>query len=80
MVETYNYGGKSLTSRECGNDYLLIYEYTCTECHYSWRLGSKPQNAQCPKCRSIKLYYVSKRSCDDEVSDEIVIPQESELL
>lgn len=80
MVETFNYGGKNLTARQCGDDYLIIWQYTCTECNYSWRLGSQPKNAQCPKCRSIKLYYVSKRSCDDEVSEEVNIPESSELL
>ena len=79
MVETYDYGGKTLTIQEVGIDYLVVYEYTCEDCGHSWRLGSQPKNIQCPKCRSIKLYYVSKRSCDDEV-EEIVIPENSELL
>jgi len=61
-------------------DYLLMWQYTCMKCNHSWRLGSNPKNPQCPKCRSMKLYYVSKRSCDDEVPEEVIIPETSELL
>lgn len=80
MVEKYTYGGKDITSKEVGADYVVIYEYTCEACHYSWRLTMQPKSIQCPKCRSIKLYYVSKRSCDDPVSEDIDIPKDSELM
>jgi predicted Zn-ribbon and HTH transcriptional regulator len=79
LMETYNYGGKVQTLRQIGIDYFIVYEYTCEKCGHSWRLSSIHSNVQCPKCRSMKLYYVSKRSCDDEVED-IIIPEDSQLL
>lgn len=65
--------------KQVGVDYLVVYEYTCMNCRHSWRLTFKPNQISCPKCRSMKLYYVSKRSCD-EVSEEVVIPETSEML
>ena len=79
-METYSYGGKTFDRKEIGIDYIVVYEYTCESCNYSWRLTIQPKNIQCPKCKSIKIYYLSKRSCDTEVSNEITIPKDSELL
>jgi predicted Zn-ribbon and HTH transcriptional regulator len=80
MAEKLFYNGKETTIRELGEDYIVVYEYTCMECDYKWRMTMLSKNQQCPKCRSIKLYYVSKRSCDEEVSEEVSIPKDSELL
>ena len=80
MMETIRYGDKEYKFRELGVDYVVVFEYTCEACEHKWRLTMKPQYNQCPKCHSIKLYYVSKRSCDNPVSEEVEIPKESELL
>ena len=65
-----------------GIDYTLVYEYFCTECHHRWRLSKVAKNAQCPKCRSIKLYYMSKPSIAEFFPEDSVIqiPQDSELM
>jgi rubrerythrin len=80
MPEKYNFNGREFDSKENGVDYNIVYEYTCTECKHSWRMTMLIKNAQCPKCKSIKVYYMSKRSCDPEVAEEVNIPEDSELL
>jgi DNA-directed RNA polymerase subunit M/transcription elongation factor TFIIS len=65
-----------------GRDYVIVYDFTCISCHHTWRLTMIPSLISCPKCRSIKVYYVSKRS-DSEFYPEdsvIQIPLDSELL
>ena len=66
----------------CGKDYYIEWEYTCMKCNHNWRLSSRSNNMSCPKCRSYKVYYVSKRSIDEFIdNDEVVeIPKDSELL
>jgi DNA-directed RNA polymerase subunit RPC12/RpoP len=65
-----------------GTDYVIVYDYTCMACNHTWRLTSRPNSIACPKCRSYKLYYVSKRSCDTFIdqSEIIMPPESSELL
>lgn len=81
-METYSYGGMTFDGKENGIDYVTVYDYTCISCDHTWRLTMRPNRISCPKCRSIKIYYVSKRSSDDFIdNDEIVeIPKDSELL
>ena len=81
-MEKFIYDGKSHDFKEVDVDYWLVYDYFCTECRHRWRLSKVSKNAQCPKCKSIKLYYMSKRS-DSEFFPEdsvIQIPQDSELM
>jgi DNA-directed RNA polymerase subunit M/transcription elongation factor TFIIS len=81
-METYSYNGQTFDGKENGIDYVTVYDYTCTACAHTWRLTMRPKSIQCPKCRSIKVYYVSKRS-DSEFYPEdsvIQIPLDSELL
>ena len=82
MTEKYSYNGKEFDSKENGIDYNTVYEYTCMSCNYSWRLTMLAKNSQCPKCKGIRIYYMSKRSCDDFINpSEIIMPPEnSELL
>ena len=80
MTEKIFYNGKEIDHKEVGTDYVVVYEYTCMECNYSWRLTMLAKNSQCPKCKGIKIYYMSKRSCDSPVSEEVSIPESSELL
>jgi predicted Zn-ribbon and HTH transcriptional regulator len=68
--------------KEAGEDYVVVYEYTCISCNHKWRYTALAKNPQCPKCRSIKLCYVSKRSCDEFIDEEAptIIPEDSPLL
>jgi len=68
--------------KEIGIDYTIVYDFTCLSCNHHWRLSKLRTSVICPKCQSLKSYYVSKRS-DSEFFPEdsvIQIPQDSELM
>jgi hypothetical protein len=80
-METYEYNGKTNTFKECGIDYTIVYEFTCTSCNHKWR-SSNRNVYSCPKCQGQKLYYISKRSCDEFFPEDAIIqiPIDSELM
>ena len=81
-METVSYNGEAHDFKVVGIDYTIVYEYTCISCHHRWRFSRISHTTQCPKCKSIKLYYMSKRS-DSEFFPEdsvIQIPQDSEWM
>jgi Zn finger protein HypA/HybF involved in hydrogenase expression len=80
MPESYYYNGKSLTAKICGVDYYIEQELTCLSCHKVWRLEKAPKLPKCPRCQSSKVCWVSKRSCDEMSSNEVIIPEDSPLL
>ena len=65
-----------------GRDYVIVYDFTCISCKHTWRLTMRPSSAFCPKCKSMKIYYVSKRSDSEFYPEDLVIqiPLDSELL
>lgn len=79
-MQIVNYGDKIIAYKEVNIDYCIGWEFTCEGCGHVFRKPQKTYNVRCPKCQGWKLYWVSKRDIDEPVSEEIIIPQESELL
>ena len=68
--------------KRAGIDYEVVYDFTCLSCRHHWRLTSLPNSVICPKCKSLKSYYVSKPSSSEFFPEDAIIqiPQNSELM
>jgi len=68
--------------KTCGIDYFIEFEFTCSSCHHRWRYCKVPQLPSCPKCRSLKVHWFSKRSIDEFFPEDatVQIPIDSELM